>query len=41
MALVLEEDTDSFLLIGLDPRSRVHALGKAEVPADPDTFYIH
>lgn len=41
MALVLEEDEDSFLLIGLDPRSRVETLGTAETPADPDLFYIH
>lgn len=40
MALVLEEEEDSFLLIGLDPRSPVHTLGRAETPADPDTFYI-
>ena len=41
MALVLEEDEDHFLLIGLDPRARVYTLGQAEPPADPDTFYIH
>jgi len=41
MALVLQEDLDSFLLIGLDPRAKVHTLGTAEAPADPDTFYIH
>lgn len=41
MALVLEEDKDSFLLIGLDPRSPVQTLGQAETPADPDLFYIH
>jgi CRISPR-associated protein Cas2 len=40
MALVLDEDADSFLLIGLDPRSRVHTLGRAEAPADPDRFYL-
>lgn len=41
MALVLEEDEDSFLLIGLDPRARVHTLGTAEPPADLTAFYIH
>jgi len=41
MALVLEEGEDSFLLIGLDPRSPVQTLGQAETPADPDLFYIH
>ncbi len=41
MALVLEEAEDSFLLIGLDPRSHVETLGQAETPADPDLFYIH
>lgn len=40
MALVLDEDADSFLLIGLDPRAQVHTLGRAATPADPDTFYI-
>lgn len=40
MALVLEEAEDSFLLIGLDPRSRVHTLGRAVAPADPDAFYL-
>ena len=41
MALVLIEAEDSFLLIGLDPRSPVQTLGQAETPADPDLFYIH
>ena len=40
MALVLEEQEDNFLLIGLDPRSRVYTLGIAEAPADPNFFYI-
>ncbi len=40
MALVLDEEEDSFLLIGLDPRSRVYTLGRAEPPADPDAFYL-
>lgn len=41
MALALDENQDSFLLIGLDPRSRVQTLGVAETPSDPETFYIH
>lgn len=32
--------TDRFLLLRLDPRSRVHTLGKAVAPADPDYFYL-
>lgn len=40
IALVLEEDEDSFLLIGLDPRSRVHTLGRAVEPVDPQHFYL-
>lgn len=40
MALILEESEDRFLLISLDPRAQVHALGKAIKPADPDYFYI-
>lgn len=41
MALVLEENEDSFLLIGLDPRARVHTLGTAQTPSDATAFYIH
>ncbi|TSE31880.1 CRISPR-associated endonuclease Cas2 [Tepidimonas charontis] len=40
IARVLDEDADCFLLIGLDPRSRVHTLGRAQTPADPDHFYL-
>ena len=40
MALVLEEDEDSFLLLRLDPRSRVFALGKAIEPVDAPYFYL-
>jgi CRISPR-associated protein Cas2 len=32
--------TDRFLLLRLDPRSRVHALGNAVAPSDPDFFYV-
>jgi CRISPR-associated protein Cas2 len=41
MALILEEEKDRFLLIGLDPRARVYTLGTAEKPADVTLFYIH
>lgn len=40
MALVLEEDEDSFLLLRLDPRARVLTLGKAIEPADEPYFYL-
>jgi CRISPR-associated protein Cas2 len=40
IALVLDEGQDSFLLIALDPRSRVHTLGRAQPPVDPEHFYI-
>ncbi len=40
MALILDEQEDRFLLLRLDPRARVHTLGKAQEPADPDLFYL-
>ncbi len=40
MRALLDTSTDRFLLLRLDPRSRVHALGKAIEPTDPDFFYI-
>ncbi|MCC6856350.1 MAG: CRISPR-associated endonuclease Cas2 [Microbacteriaceae bacterium] len=40
MALILDEDTDRFLLLRLDPRSRVHTLGVAVEPVDPPYFYF-
>ena len=40
MSVLLDLDTDRFMLIRLDPRSRVHTLGKAVPPADPDYFYV-
>jgi CRISPR-associated protein Cas2 len=33
-------ETDRFCLLRLDPRSRSHALGAAEAPADPDYFDV-
>ena len=40
MRHLLNLSTDRFLLLRLDPRSRVHTLGKAVPPADPDFFYV-
>lgn len=40
MAQVLETAEDRFLLVGLDPRSRVYTLGVAMEPVDPPFFYI-
>ena len=40
MSVLIDMDTDRFLLLKLDPRSRVHTLGKAVAPADPDYFYV-
>ena len=40
MRALLDLGTDRFLMLRLDPRSRVHTLGKAIQPADPDYFYV-
>lgn len=40
MSVLLDLDTDRFLLLRLDPRSRVLTLGLGLVPADPDYFYV-
>lgn len=40
MSVLMDLATDRFLLLRLDPRSRVHTLGKAVPPSDPDYFYI-
>lgn len=39
MASVLDETEDSFMLLRLDPRSKVHTLGIAVAPEDPPFFY--
>lgn len=39
MREVIEFGEDRFLLIRLDPRSRVYTLGIAEEPRDPPFFY--
>lgn len=36
---LLRTDEDCFLLLRLDPRSRVHTLGIAVEPQDPPFFY--
>jgi len=40
MKQTLEESEDRFLLVGLDPRSRVYTLGVAREPVDPPFFYV-
>ena len=40
MSALLDAQADRFLLLRLDPRSRVHTLGKALAPSDPDFFYL-
>lgn len=40
IALLLDETEDRFALIGLDPRSSIHTLGKAVASIDPQTFYV-
>jgi CRISPR-associated protein Cas2 len=40
MSVLMDLATDRFLLLRLDPRSRVHTLGKAVQPSDPDYFYV-
>jgi len=37
---VIDESEDRFLLLRLDPRSRVQVLGVAVEPADPEYFYV-
>jgi CRISPR-associated protein Cas2 len=40
MRALLDGDCDRFLLLRLDPRAKLFALGKAVPPADPDYFYV-
>ncbi len=40
MGALMDLGSDRFLLLRLDPRSRVHTLGKAVAPSDPDYFYV-
>lgn len=37
---VLEFEEDRFFLLRLDPRTRVHTLGVAVQPADPEFYYV-
>lgn len=37
---VLDSSEDRFMLVGLDPRSRIDTLGIAVKPADPEFFYV-
>lgn len=40
LSYLLDFDEDRFLLISLDPRSRITTLGKAVSPLPQDFFYI-
>ncbi len=40
LSYLLDLDTDRFLLISLDPRSRITTLGKAVAPFEKDFFYV-
>lgn len=40
MSLIIDEASDRFILLRLDPRARNYALGVAAAPADPDYYYI-
>jgi CRISPR-associated protein Cas2 len=40
MEALLVEAEDSFLLLRLDPRARVHTLGKAIEPMDAPYFHV-
>ena len=37
---ILDDAEDRFMLVRLDPRSRISTLGIAVKPADPDFFYV-
>ena len=37
---LIDEATDRFFLLRLDPRQRTLVLGTGEAPADPEFFYI-
>jgi CRISPR-associated protein Cas2 len=40
MDALIDQASDRFLLLRLDPRQRVFTLGLAIQPSDPDYFYI-
>lgn len=37
---IMDRKTDRLLVIRMDPRTVIHALGRAEPPPDPLWFYI-
>ncbi len=39
-AQILDESSDRLLVLRLDPRARIYALGTAMQPADPGYFYL-
>ena len=39
MSVLIDMDTDRFLLLKLDPRSRMHTLGRAAATAHADDFF--
>ena len=36
----MDKDSDRLLVLGMDPRSDIHGLGRAELPPDPPWFYV-
>lgn len=40
MSVLLDGEFDQFLLLRLDPRSRILTLGLGQPPSDPDYFYV-
>lgn len=40
MRALLDEDEDRFVLVPVEPRGRVHVLGIAIAPDDPEIYYF-
>ena len=40
LSQIIDEDTDSLMAIKLDPRQKIHTLGKATKPTTADLFYM-
>ncbi|CAA6820385.1 MAG: CRISPR-associated endoribonuclease Cas2 [uncultured Thiotrichaceae bacterium] len=40
LSQIIDESTDSLIIIRLDPRQKTHALGRGIVIEDPDWFYL-
>jgi CRISPR-associated protein Cas2 len=36
----MDKDSDRLLVLGMDPRSEIHGLGRAECLPDPPWFYV-